>query len=412
MQLNDSENSKHRATENAFAKENLFAELASAFTPESASAFAPESAPLMPAPKSEVSNPLTFTGVGSEYFGIWITNLMLSIITLGIYSAWAKVRRLQYFYRNTHLASASFDFHGDAKRIFKGRAIIFVLFAASNILDKYSLLLGGIASIVIFLVFPWLLYKSFRFKLFNSSYRGLRFHFRGGIPQSFKVFALFPILSVLTAGLLFPFAHQRIKEYQHDKASFGQSQFSFHGKISEFYKVYLKTFLMLCLPAGLILGVVFAIFSGALMDIFELGVEDLSESGSYATQAVLGLFILAGLLLVFFTASIFIRPYFNARMQNLVWNNTTLGEGESAHHFVSNVKARQLFFIMFTNFLLVIITLGFYRPFAVIRLMKYQIESVSMISQGSLDEFAAQEGAAVSALGDEAADMFDVDFAL
>lgn len=47
---------------------------------------------------------LQFTGKGSEYFGIWIVNLLLTILTLGIYSAWAKVRRLQYFYRNTQLA--------------------------------------------------------------------------------------------------------------------------------------------------------------------------------------------------------------------------------------------------------------------------------------------------------------------
>jgi hypothetical protein len=36
---------------------------------------------------------LHFTGSGAEYFGIWIVNLLLTILTLGIYSAWAKVRR-------------------------------------------------------------------------------------------------------------------------------------------------------------------------------------------------------------------------------------------------------------------------------------------------------------------------------
>ncbi len=36
-------------------------------------------------------HPLNFTGKGSEYFKIWIVNIALSLITLGIYSAWAKV---------------------------------------------------------------------------------------------------------------------------------------------------------------------------------------------------------------------------------------------------------------------------------------------------------------------------------
>lgn len=57
------------------------------------------------APAPAVPQPLRvrFCGSGSEYFRIWIVNLLLTIVTLGIYSAWAKVRTLQYFYRNTQL---------------------------------------------------------------------------------------------------------------------------------------------------------------------------------------------------------------------------------------------------------------------------------------------------------------------
>ena len=51
----------------------------------------------------------TFTGTAREYFGIWIVNVLLTIITLGVYSAWAKVRRQRYFYGNTWLAGANFD---------------------------------------------------------------------------------------------------------------------------------------------------------------------------------------------------------------------------------------------------------------------------------------------------------------
>ena len=67
--------------------------------------------------------PLRFTGRGGEYFGIWIVNLLLTILTVGIYSAWAKVRRIQYFYRHTELAHSSFDFHGSPIKILLGRFI-------------------------------------------------------------------------------------------------------------------------------------------------------------------------------------------------------------------------------------------------------------------------------------------------
>src|SRR6201992_900386 len=76
---------------------------------------------------------LRFTGTGGEYFGIWIVNLLLTVITFGIYSAWAKVRRLQYFYRHTELAGSSFDFHGSPRRILIGRVIAFLMLVGYNL---------------------------------------------------------------------------------------------------------------------------------------------------------------------------------------------------------------------------------------------------------------------------------------
>jgi uncharacterized membrane protein YjgN (DUF898 family) len=68
--------------------------------------------------------PIEFHATGGEYFRIWIVNLLLSIITLGIYSAWAKVRRLRYFYGSTMLDGASFEYHGRPIAILKGRIIV------------------------------------------------------------------------------------------------------------------------------------------------------------------------------------------------------------------------------------------------------------------------------------------------
>jgi uncharacterized membrane protein YjgN (DUF898 family) len=53
------------------------------------------------ASSARAAEQLHFTGRGGEYFGVWIVNLLLTIVTLGIYSPWAKVRRLQYFYRRS-----------------------------------------------------------------------------------------------------------------------------------------------------------------------------------------------------------------------------------------------------------------------------------------------------------------------
>ena len=70
------------------------------------------------APDSNVPRNLKFefTGSGSEYFRIWIVNTLLTVVTLGIYSAWAKVRRLRYFYGSTQLAGSTFEYHGQGQR--------------------------------------------------------------------------------------------------------------------------------------------------------------------------------------------------------------------------------------------------------------------------------------------------------
>jgi uncharacterized membrane protein YjgN (DUF898 family) len=73
------------------------------------------------------TTPIIFEGKVSEYFGIWIVNLSLTLLTLGIYSAWAKVRRKKYFYNNTLIDNVGFDYHAKPTAILKGR-IIAVLF--------------------------------------------------------------------------------------------------------------------------------------------------------------------------------------------------------------------------------------------------------------------------------------------
>ncbi len=139
----------------------------------------------VPAPEN-----LRFSGSGAEYFRIWIVNLALIIVTLGVYSAWAKVRRLQYFYRNTQLAGSGFDYHGKPTAILKGRIIAFVLVGGANLAFNYSPVIGLVVFIPLGAVLPWLLVRSFKFRMQNTSWRGLRFGFRGTVAGAYKAFLL------------------------------------------------------------------------------------------------------------------------------------------------------------------------------------------------------------------------------
>src|ERR1700728_2067093 len=150
------------------------------------------------APAASAPQPVTFTGSGAEYFGIWIVNLLLTIVTLGIYSSWAKVRRLQYFYRHTEVAGSTFDFHGNPVKIFIGRLIALAMLIAYNLSVRLHSVMTLVVVCAIAVIMPWLLRNSFRFRLYNSSWRGIRFHFRGAVGSAYRVFLLNGFLTMIT----------------------------------------------------------------------------------------------------------------------------------------------------------------------------------------------------------------------
>ena len=109
-----------------------------------------------------------FTGSGSEYFRIWITNILLTLLTLGIYSAWAKVRTRRYFYGNTLLDGSSFEYHARPLAILKGRVIAVALLLLYVGLSRFFPLAGLAALLIMLLFLPWVIWKSLRFTAVHS----------------------------------------------------------------------------------------------------------------------------------------------------------------------------------------------------------------------------------------------------
>ncbi len=339
--------------------------------------------------------PFEFSGKGSEYFSIWIVNVALTIVTFGIYSAWAKVRKLQYLYRNTSLAGSSFDYHGNPMGILKGRMIALGALVAVQLSLEFSPVLGLFLIVVVAAIMPWMIKRSLQFKLYNSSYRGLRFGFAGSTGGAYRVFLGLTVAAAFI-GLIWPYTHHQIKSYQHNNSRFGQTEFNFSARPGEFYQVY---FIAGLLGILLLLLLVMTV-SSALAPLFA------SEGRSTNPLA-----FVVPILIVFAFFSIYqaiIGPFVQARLQNIVWNNTQLGP----HSFISNVSARKMMFITFTNLLLIVVTLGLYKPFAVIRLLRYRFAHLSCVPQGSLDHFVAGQLQQQSATGEETAEMFDIDISL
>lgn len=333
-----------------------------------------------------------FTGSGSEYFRIWIVNLLLCIVTLGIYSAWAKVRSQQYFHRNTLLAGSSFDYHALPGTILKGQAVAVLLFVAYSVSTQF---LGGTGTALTLAVagaiVPWLLWRSLKFRLSVLSYRGLRFSFHGPLKGSYKVFLLWPVLTVFTLYLLTPFTHRAIKAYQHGNSRYGKTAFSFDGTTRSFYAVYatcvIPLFLLIAVPLA---AAGFAVLSGPE------GKANLTRYGVYGLFWVYLLLFAAGPILV-------------VRLRNLIWNHTRLGE----HRIISSASVWRYVLIQLSNYLLILLTLGLYIPFARVRRVRYLASATSIVMAGNMDEFVAEQASAgVGAAGAETADLFGIDIAL
>lgn len=363
--------------------------------------------------------PLAFTGSGSEYFRIWIVNLLLTILTLGIYSAWAKVRRLKYFHQNTRLAEASFNYHGEPMAILKGRILALALLMAWNFapLDQiWGLAIG----LTLAAIWPWIVVRSIRFRRRNSSYRNVRFRFDGRTRELYLPFVLllgvflvstmvfYPgsdpdgagvsgaliavgILATVMLLLIWPHFHFMLQQFSAAHTLFGGTRFRFAARAWDFYKVYL---------------LLLAAFAGALL-LLAVPFVVARETSGKGDMATFILVLVTGIVL-FYGLLLFVGPYFQVRFQNLIWNNVSLAE----HRFESHARVWALFRITLVNLILIVLTLGFYRPFAVIRTLRYRIEAVRLLPAGDLDSFVAGSEAAVAAFGEEAVDLFDFDLAL
>lgn len=346
-----------------------------------------------PTPLGIKREAITFSATGSEYFRIWIVNLLLSIVTLGIYSAWAKVRRNRYFYSSTHLAGSSFEYHGNAIAILKGRIAAVVLIAGYNIALQISPFIGLLMFVLMAAILPWLVWKSLQFKLYNTSYRGIRFGFDGSAKQAYKYFLWLPILNAFTGGLMTPFLHQRLKRFQHTESRFGSAHFSFDASVGSFYKTYLLFFAILV--AGLVALIVVGF--GSVFASFAANANDPSKIGSI-------LLAIGAIYLWMFT----VLPLFLTMIQNLIWNHTRLQQ----HQFASQLTWGRTTFIMLTNLLGIVVTLGLFTPFAHVRWLKYRLEATALLAHGSLDEFVAATGEQVSATGEGMVDLLDFDLSM
>ena len=361
---------------------------------------------------------LQFTGEGAEYFRIWVVNTLLTLATLGVYSAWAKVRKTRYFWQNTRLEGYAFDFHGRPKAVLIGRVIALALLAGYSLAFEFSSRAGLAMIAVLCVVGPWLFARAQRFKLANTSWRGLRFGFSGGTAEAYRI-ALPPMaiwfsgtvaavvadrraalatLAGVVAVALVPWMHHRLKAWQHARATYGDRNFAFLPATAGFYRVYFVAGALL-LGAGVGVALAGVVAFGALLGA-------VFGRGESAAAAGVGSLVSLALFLV---AALAAWPYFAARLQAIVWSHTRAGDVR----FATAIAPWPLGKLVAKNVLLTLATAGLYWPFASVALARYRIECMRAESDEPLVALAESTlRGTQDASGDAAADAFGVDIGL
>ena len=386
---------------------------------------------------------IQFKGDGTEYFKIWIVNVLLCIVTIGIYYPWAKVRTRRYFYANTEYADRYFDYHATGKQLFLGYLIgVFILFAL-QIVGSILPTIGLILPVVLFAFIPWIIMRSLKFNMRMTSFSNVRFSFKGNLKPAYIIYMLIPILGYLAIALpvfvsLFPMSKldegfnvifafmlflvgliaaiaigifviglftKKAAEYQIGQTKFGQGDFFININTSKFIKIQLKKILIIigCLIILSILsGLVFA---ATMSGGFNLG----SISNDIESAEASPLFVV-GFLVVYFgfiATFLFATAYSFSRQRQYIFENTTL---DKAITFRSTVGAKRYFYILVTNMLLVLFTAGLALPWAKVRVARY-IADNSWIEASDIDinSYLTQKEKEQSAIGEEIGDVLDID---
>lgn len=308
---------------------------------------------------------LAFQGKGSDFFGVIIVNWLLTVVTLGFYYPWAKARRLQYLYGETSLEGDSFAFHGTGKEMFKGfiKAIVLflvifaILFAILYFTD--TILLGPfLVYLIIIAILPLAIHGSYRYRMSRTSWRGIRFGYRGDRNELIKNFFKWIFFTIISIGIYSPWMVINLRKYLLSNVKFGDAKFEYNGDGSDYFILNLK---------------------GYFLSVFTLGIY-------------------------FF--------WWQKELFDYYIDNLSLNKENEQIQFNSTVTGGAFFKLAIINVLILIFTLGLGYAWVVTRTMNYIFSSIEIEGNIDLNTLTQTEENFKDATGEDISDFLDLDFVM
>ncbi len=337
------------------------------------------------------TKPVEFTGKAGEFFSIWIVNLLLSILTLGIYSAWAKVRTNQYLYGHTRLDGHSFRYLAKPLQILIGRIIAFVVFAGFIAVSSLNPLAAVVLSLIMLFVSPWLITQSLKFRMRMTSYRNVRFSFSGTYGGALLHFVVLPIVGVFSLYLAFPWVLKKIDEYLMNHIHYGKQDMRLRNQTGQYY-----------IAALIVMGVTFAVAA-----VLGIGIASLvSSRGPEATSDPSFIIVT---MIVYWLGFSLVGAIYQCRIRNHIFANLEI---DKVATFRSSMEAGSFTLLNVSNAILILATFGFGYPIAKIRKLRYLANATEVNIETAAATIVDRQVQEQAAFGEEAADFFDVELSL
>ncbi len=350
-----------------------------------------------------------FWGRGRTLFGIFIVNTLYTLLTLGIYSFWGRVRIRQFLSNQTSFAKIRFSYHGTGQELIKGWSKAFVIFGIPYmffslvpiIWDHIPIWIPNlIISVMVLCFIPVAVVGSHRYRLSRTAFGAIRFSFRGRVKDYMKIWFTGSFLTFMTAGLYYPFFENARRDFLVTHSFLGNRHFSYYGTGTALLGIY-----------GRALGVIIGTFLVTVIGLAEISgipltlefhthmADWLHDEANQAWQA--------GVILGMAISLLWSWWYLQLSKQRYFWNQSTFQDAS----FQFSASTWNLVELRLTNFLLLILTFGLAWPWVHIRNLHFLYYYLGL--QGPLDIHEIEQDALdASPTGEELAGYFDAGFDL
>ncbi len=311
---------------------------------------------------------LEYDGRVGEIYGIFLLNLLWTVLTLGIFRFWAITRYRRYFWSRTRFQGERFEYTGTGGELFFGYLLAgLMLFGAAAIAGLAGFLLAAVArplfslAIVGFYLFVAVLaagaiFSAQRYRLSRTRWCGIG----GGMTGSMLAYGfravLYGLLTLVTLFQMVPWMQIRLTERRINASVFGTTPFRFAGSARQVYPAYLLTLLGTLVLLGVVGSTVWTVLRPTLSVLFS---NDAAVDRQAVAAAMAGFtWIVMAAVIVFSVLSAVLRCWYLAVFERHVVGNTTLG----TVRFASSMQGRALLGLVVGNLLIAVFTLGLGYP--------------------------------------------------